>query len=228
MDKNKQIIISLGGSLIIPDEIDVEFLKSFVKTITEYVAKDFSFIIICGGGKICRKYNASLEQITNPSNEDLDWLGISTTRVNAELVRICFGDLAYEKVLQDPNIIPETNKSIIIGGGWKPGNSSELATIYLAKNLGATKIINLSNVDYVYTKDPRTNPEAQPIEKMTWKDFRGLFSKEWNPGSNAPFDPIAALEAEQLGYEVVIIDGKNIESLKSYLDGEPFVGTTIK
>lgn len=227
-DKNNKIVISLGGSLIIPDEIDVDFLKSFVSIIKEYVSMGFSFLIITGGGKICRKYNDSLKQIVNPSNEDLDWLGISVTRLNAEFIRICFGDLAYEKVILDPSFIPEINKSVIVGGGWKPGNSSDLAAVYSAKSIGARKIINLSNIDYVYDKDPKVNPDAKPIDKISWSDFRTLFSTEWNPGANVPFDPTAAKEAESLGYEVVILNGKNIENIKNYLDGKEFIGTVIK
>lgn len=228
MDKNNQIVISLGGSLIIPDEIDVAFLNSFVSMIKEYVSHGYKFLIITGGGKTCRNYNDSLKQIVNPSMEDLDWMGIAATRLNAEFVRICFGDLAYLKVVLDPDQIPATEKPIIIGGGWKPGNSSDLAAVHGAKSIGAAKIINLSNVDYVYNKDPRKDPTAIPIEKMSWLEFRDLFGNEWNPGAHVPFDQTAAREAEALAYEVAILNGENIENLKAYLDGKTFVGTVIK
>jgi uridylate kinase len=230
MQNKELIVMSLGGSLIIPDEIDVDFLKIFVETIKSYVSKGFSFLIITGGGKICRKYNASLKEIisSSSSNDDLDWMGIATTRLNAELIRICFGDLSFEKVILDPDLIPQTNKPIIVGGGWKPGNSSDMAAVYSAKSIGAKKIINLSNIDYVYDKDPRKNPEAKAINKMSWNDFELLFPEDWNPGVNAPFDQIAAREAEKNNLEVIVLNGKNIENLKNYLDGKPFVGTVIK
>lgn len=228
MNQNNKIVISLGGSLIIPEDIDVEFLNKFILTIKEYVAKGFKFLIITGGGKICRKYNNSLKEITTPSNEDMDWLGISATRLNAEFIRISFGDLAYNKIILDPDFIPETTKPIIVGGGWKPGNSSDLAAIRCAKSIGATKVINLSNIDNVYDKDPKTNPDAKPIDKISWIDFMLLFPNDWVPGRNIPFDPIASCEAETLGYEVVILNGKNIDNLKSYLDNNQFVGTVIK
>ena len=228
MKDNHTIVISLGGSLIVPNEVDTEFLKSFTMTIKDYVSKDFSFWIITGGGKICRRYNDFLKEITSPSNEDLDWLGISATRLNAELVRLCFGELAYDKVVLDPDVMPSTKSPIIVGGGWKPGNSSDLAAIHSAKSLGAKKIINLSNVDYVYDSDPKKNAEAKAIKNISWEDFRKIIPKEWGPGINSPFDPIAAMEAERLGFEVVVLNGKNLDNLKNYLDGKEFVGTTIK
>ena len=228
MDKDKNIVISLGGSMIVPNSPDANFIVKFKNLILKWVEKGKKFYIITGGGKTCRNYNDSLKNIINPTNEDLDWLGISTTRLNAELVRICFEDRAYEKIILDPDIIPETNKSILIGGGWKPGNSSDLAAVHIAKSTGASKVINLSSVDFVYDSDPEKNPNAKKLENISWHDYRSMVSSEWNPGMNLPFDPIASKEAEELGLEVVFIGGHNLESLNDYLEGNSFVGTTIK
>lgn len=228
MSNKKSVVISLGGSLIVPDEINVDFLKDFVSLITEYTEKGYNFLIITGGGKICRKYNNSLRQITNPSDENLDWLGIASTRLNAELLRICFADLAYEKIVLNPEFIPQTDKPVIVGGGWKPGNSSDLAAVYAAKSIGAKKIINITNIDCVYDKDPKINSDAKPIYKMTWQEYEKLFPESWNPGINIPFDTVAAAESKSLGYEIIIMNGNNIENLKHYLDDKEFVGTVIK
>lgn len=227
-NKNKHIVISLGGSIIVPDQVDTEFLKNFVSVIKDYVKKGYRFIIITGGGKTCRKYNDSLEQIIKPTDEDLDWMGISTTRLNAELVRIAFGDVAYEKILLDPNLIPKTEKAIIVGGGWKPGNSSDLAAVRSAVRIGAGKLINLSNIDFVHDKDPKIFPDAKIIKTSSWADFREIFPDTWAPGINVPFDPIAAKEAQEVGLEVIVMNGKNIENFKNYLDGKEFIGSVIK
>lgn len=228
MNNNNYIVISLGGSIILPNKLDIDFLRKFVLIIREYVKKGYKFIIITGGGKICREYNDSLEQITKVTNEDLDWLGIAATRLNAELVRISFGDLAYKKILLDPDLIPNTEKPIIIGGGWKPGNSSDLAAVHVAIKVEALKLINLSNIDFVYDKDPRVFPDAKIIKTSSWNNFRTLLPDSWTPGFNSPFDPIAAKEAQAVGLELVIMNGKNIENLRNYLDGKEFVGTIIK
>jgi len=228
MENKEYIIISLGGSIIVPDQIDTYLLKKFTEAIKEYSEKGFHFVVITGGGKTCRNYNNSLKEIVNPSPEDLDWMGIASTRLNAELVRICFGDLAYEKIILNPDSIPETNKSIMVGGGWHPGNSSDLAAVHMAKSIGAKKIINLSNVDYVYNKDPKQYKDAVPITQISWDDFRKLLPKDWDPGANVPFDPVAAREAESLSFEVVIMNGKKVDNFKKYLNGESFMGTVVK
>lgn len=228
MENEKHIIISLGGSLIAPENIDTEFIKSFVDVIKEYVVKGYHFGIITGGGKVARNYQDASKVISTPSPADLDWIGIWGTRLNADLLRVAFGDLAYEKIVMDPDMVPETLKPIILGGGWKPGNSHDLAAMHYADKVNAKKIIKLSNIDYAYDKDPNKFPDAVKIEHSNWADFRAILPKEWNPGLNAPFDPIAAIKAEEKGIEVAIMNGKNLQNLKNYLDGQTFIGTVIK
>ena len=95
------IIISLGGSLIVPEEVDAEFLKEFRDLILEDSGKGKKFIITVGGGRICRKYQSVAKELSLPSNEDLDWIGIASLKLNAELLRVIFGENAYEKVVSD-------------------------------------------------------------------------------------------------------------------------------
>ena len=227
MNEEKSVI-SLGGSLIVPEDVDVEFISKFVSLIKNYASKGFKFIIITGGGKICRVYNDAVEKIVTPTKDDLDWLGIATTRLNSELVRISFGGLAFDKIIMDPDSIPKTDKPIILGGGWKPGNSSDLAAVHSAISVGAKKIINLSNIDYAYDKDPNKYPDAKKIENISWSEYRTLIPKEWNPGLSTPFDPSASKMAEEENIEVLILNGKNIPNLIKCLNGESFVGTRIK
>ncbi len=228
IDTKKTIVMSLGGSLLVPDEIDVDFIKSFTSFIREYVKKGFKFIIITGGGKICRKYNDALEHVTNPSKENLDWLGIASTRLNSEFIRIALDDISFEKVVLDPENIPSSDKPVIMSAGYKPGNSSDLAAVRSAESVGAKVVINLSNTDYIYDKDPAKYDDANKFENIEWDEYLKLIPEEWNPGLSSPFDPIASREAQKNNLEVVFINGKNIDAIKAYLDGNEFIGTTIR
>ncbi len=228
MENPKYIIISLGGSLIVPDDLDIQFLSSFTSLIKEYVRTGHRFVIITGGGKVCRKYQHALSELANSSRDDLDWLGIYVTQLNAQFMRLVFGELAHEDIVTDILKLPTTDKPIILGAGHKPGASTDLNAVFSAEKTGAKKVINLSNIEYAYDKDPRKFPDAVKIEQASWSDFRKILPVEWDPGLNSPFDPIAAQKAEALGLEVAIMDGKNIENLRNYLDGKPFIGSVIK
>ncbi len=221
------IIISLGGSLIIPEDIDMEFLKEFKELILFHTKQGKRFLIITGGGGINRKYNNVARSISNPSNDDLDWIGIAALKLNAELVRVIFGDYSHPEVISDLSKEFSSDKPIIIGSAHKPGHSTDFDAVLGARTLGAKKIINLSNIDYVYDSDPKINPNAKKIEEISWQDYRALIPSEWSPKLNSPFDPIASQAAEEEKIEVVIMNGKPINNLANYLNGKKFLGTVI-
>lgn len=223
----KIIIISVGGSLIVPDKIDLVFLKNLKNLILRYTKRGFRFVIICGGGRTARTYQEAARALTDPTSEDIDWLGIHGTRINAHLLRAIFSESAYPRIIKNPREKIEFKESVLIAAGWKPGFSTDYDAVLLAKNLGAKKIVNLTNIDYVYDKDPSKFRNAKPIKKISWKDFRAMIPETWDPGLHSPFDPIASREAEKLGLEVAIINGKKLENLEKYLASTSFIGTKI-
>jgi len=222
--KMETLVISLGGSIIVPGEIDTIFLQRFREIILTLEQK--RFLIICGGGTISRKYQNVAKDITTVTKADLDWIGIQATRLNAELVRAMFGTMAHEKVIHDPNQPIDTDKRVIIGAGFEPGSSTDLRAVQLAERFGAGQVINMSNIDYVYSDDPKKNPDAVKLTRIPWDDFRKLVGDEWDPGLNMPFDPVASRAAATIGLRVVII-GNDVGNLERLLKGEPFRGTTI-
>jgi len=226
--ENKIIIISVGGSLIVPDEIDSKWLTEFKKIILKYISKGFRFIIITGGGKTARKYQNAAKEIAQLDNEDVDWIGIHSTRLNAHLMRTILRGYSHPKIIKDPTEKIDFTEKVLIAAGWKPGCSTDYDAVLLAKNFGVKKLANLTNIDYVYDKDPKKFKDANLIEEITWKSFRKIVGDKWDPGLNAPFDPIASKESEQIGMEVAIMNGKNLENFEKYLNNKKFIGTIIK
>jgi uridylate kinase len=222
----KTVVLSLGGSLIVPEQIDTAFLKEFKKVIDDFTI-DNRIIIVCGGGKICRTYQTAANEINNINNNDKDWIGIAATRLNAEMIRTIFKDKAYEKVITNPSIKIETDKKIIIGAGWKPGFSSDMDAVVLAKQFNAKNVLNISNIDYVYNKDPNKYNDAVKMPELTWEEYFKIVGTDWTPGMNSPFDPIASKKAQEYGINVMILNGE-IENLKRSINEESFSGTIIK
>ena len=225
---NKLFIISVGGSLINPGQPDTSFLKRLRALITNQTKKGNRFILITGGGKLCRNFQDALKRVTNPSSKDLDWIGISSTWLHADLVRLMFGKLAHPIIIKDPNKKVAFREKILVAGGWMPGRSTDDDAVRLAKIYGSGTVINLSNIDYVYSKDPRKFRDAKKIENISWKEFRKIVGSKWDPGKNAPFDPTAAKLAEKLKLKVIIANGKNLKNLEKILEGRPFRATLIE
>lgn len=223
----KLFVLSLGGSLVNPGEVDTQFLKKFKSLIELEIKKGSRFIIVVGGGKPARWYQTALKQISNPSRADLDWTGIFATRFNANFVRLMFGDLTHKKIVEDPNIKINFKEKILVAGGWTPGRSTDDIAVRLAKIYGSQTIINLSNVDFVYDKDPKKHKNAKKIEFISWKDFRKITGTKWNPGKHVPFDPTATKFAMDHKLKVIIANGKNSANLKAIFEEKTFQGTTI-
>jgi uridylate kinase len=223
-------VISLGGSLIAPEAVDTAFLASFHRLAIGHLDADRrrKLIVICGGGGLARRYQAAGRELApEASNDDLDWIGIAATRLNAELVRRMFGDRCTGSVVTDPTAVRRFAGRVMVAAGWKPGFSTDNDAVILARRFGAETLVNLSNIAKVYSADPRKDPSARPLDAVSWQEFRKIVGDEWSPGRNTPFDPAATKAAAGAHLRVIFADGRDLANLAAILEGLPFVGTTI-
>jgi len=276
-------VISLGGSIVAPDKVDVDYLSRFISLIRELLEEDAErkFIFVVGGGAPARSYQEAFYSILQKSgqgggngdggagdggvrkggaiegdgasggvgasgisgngegvgasgggadektSENADWIGIMATRLNAELVRSLFRDYCLVPVVTNPTVIDSFPGRILVASGWMPGFSSDNDAVLLAGRFGSKLVINLSNIEMVYTADPKKDPSAKPLTQISWKEFRKMTGDKWVPGKNLPFDPVASANAEKAGIKVICALGSNLPNLKNIINGRAFTGTTI-
>lgn len=221
------IVIAMGGSLLIPDTIDISFLKHLKEMMKTLIEQNYQVVLVIGGGKYCRHYQNAAREFNNVNDLDLDWIGIKTIHLNCELVIRSFSDLdIYENVVLKPSDILGIENGLIIVGAWEPGCSSDTDAVEIAENLKASRIINFSHTSHVYSEDPRINPDAERFDKLSWEEYIKLIPAEWTPGLSAPFDPVASRIAQEKGLTVAIL-GASIENLENYLNSNDFKGTII-
>ena len=202
-------IIKYGGSKVYPvDSYDNKFIQSLIDLVKKYSTQEF--MIIVGGGRLAR---IKQEQEPEADADRRDWLGIEATWENAQYVIDYFikngvGGVCPE-VIKDPTKKIEGYK-IYFAGGWKPGNSTDLVTMTLAKIYSAERVIKISDFEIVkdfsplkvkdLSKADRDNilAEAKDLPQATWQKMIDLVGTKWIPGLNTPLDPLAA----RLGYEI--------------------------
>ncbi len=228
-----KIVMSIGGLLIAPQGgIDTKFLGDLSKFIRDQLAENNKrqFFLVTGGGSTARDYIQSGREVVGHelSSEDLDWLGIHASRLNAHLVKTIFKDIAHQYIIKHYEIIRKVSEPVVIAAGWKPGWSTDYDSILLCEDYHVGEVVNLSNISQVYDKDPKKFKDAKPIDRITWKDFRKLVGDDWIPGMNAPFDPVASKKAEELGIKVVLLSGHDFTNIGKYFKNEPFLGTVIE
>ena len=232
-DGKDRIVMSIGGSLIVPNGgIDTQFLSKLNNFVREQLAKNKNrqFFLVIGGGSTARHYkDAGTEVVGHElTDDDKDWIGIHATKLNAHLVRTIFRDIAHPYIIKHYEIIRKVTEPVVVAAGWKPGWSTDNDAVLLCEDYGVKEIVNLSNITKVYDKDPNKFKDAKQIDKISWKEFRKLVGDEWIPGMHAPFDPVAAKKAQELGVKVVVLNGDNFENLQNYINGKKFVGTVIE
>ncbi|MDD6295627.1 MAG: UMP kinase [Treponema sp.] len=229
-------VLSVGGSIVVPEKPDTDFLCKFIAMIRNWLNEDSQrrLILVVGGGGPARIYQNAYREIVSASDgassdsSEADWIGIMATRLNAQLLKAALGDLCPQEVVYNPTTVDEFNGRILVAAGWKPGFSTDNDAVLLAERFNADTVVNLSNIEKVYTDDPRKNPDAKPIDSISWAEFRKMVGDDWTPGKNTPFDPIASKKAQDLNLTVICAAGKNIENIRSILDGKQFEGTEIK
>lgn len=220
----KAIVISLGGSIIVPKEVDYRFLKDFKKTILSI--KNRKIVICTGGGFTARDYISALKK--EKLNEyTLDLMGIEATRLNAKLLASFL-----QKCNQEIPITLESVKellnthNLVVCGGLSSGQTSDGTTAQIADYLDADEMINITNVDGLYDKDPKKYKNAKFIPKLTHKEFMKIISKVKKvPGQHFVLDSLAAEIALKAGIKVIILKG--MKNLKNHITGKKFKGTVI-
>lgn len=228
------IVVSLGGSLVAPDKINWVFIRAFREVIVRQIKKEKKFIIVTGGGSIARKYQEAAEKVVKLTNDDRDWLGIHATRMNAHLIKTVFRNYAHPRINKNPRTKEDISshfakgESVMVAAGWRPGWSTDYVATILAERFKSNTLINLSNINYAYDKDPKKFKNAKIIKTIDWKGFRKIVGNRWSPGLNAPFDPIASALAQKIGLRVIITNGKDLENLENIFNQKKFTGTIIE
>jgi uridylate kinase len=224
----KTVVISLGGSLIVPEKINFKFLHKFKKTLRKHY-KTHKFVVVCGGGVIARKYISALKK-EGKSKKELSQAGIRATRENAQFMIQFFGKEANQTLPKNmaeiKSNLPRNNVVICGALRYDPKATSDSTTAKLAQYFDSD-FINMTNVKGLYTSNPKKNPKAKFIPEISWKDFDKIVKKiKFKAGQNFVLDQTASAIISKNKIPTYII-GSN-RSLNKILKGKKFVGTLIE
>ena len=227
----KIVVVSLGGSLIVPDKIDVEFLESFRKVLIKN-RKRYRFVVVCGGGGVARTYIKGLEEQKIFSKKYLQsLLGVAITRVNARFMTYFFGKDANKGIPHDMREVQELlkkNKIVFCGAlRYEKNNTSDSTAAKLA-NFFNCDFINLTNVPGLYDKNPKKFKKAKFFPEISYKDFLKMAHKiEFRPGQHFVLDQTAAKIIKKYNIRTYIL-GSDLKNLDNLLNDKHFVGTIIE
>jgi len=222
------IVLSLGGSLVNPGTPDTQYVASLVRLLS---GMKYKFGIVVGGGKLARQY--AEEARRKGGNEfEADEAAIKATKKNAQVV--------IDAVKKDVNLKvcetfedarkQATKHKFVVMGGTIPGITTDSDAVLLAECLGARRVLNLSNIDGVYSDNPVRNHDAKKFHRMNYAQMIDLAGKNdmRTAGTHFVFDFLACKLIARSKIEAHFVHGKNLLDVRKAVEGKPHGGTVVK
>ncbi len=229
MTTMEPVVLSLGGSVLIKDEGDTGYLRKLAKILIG-VSANHKLYVVTGGGRIARYY-INVARELGADESFLDEMGIEVTRLNARLLIVALGDHAVHVPPEnyDAALNAGRTHSIVVMGGVSAGITTDAVSALLAERVKAKRLVNATSVDAAYTADPKVDPSAQRIPKMTHKELISLVSgTPSGAGPSTVFDPVGARVLERSKISLSIVDGRDLPNLLDALEGKRFKGTVVE
>ncbi|MFW9933743.1 MAG: UMP kinase, partial [Candidatus Thorarchaeota archaeon] len=222
-------VLKLGGSLLYNEanEVIIKRIQDYARVITELASKRHQFVVIVGGGRPARTFIAAARAL-GASEAQCDWLGIKIARHNAELLCAALGDLAYPKIAEtlDELEIAACTGRVVLMGGLTPGQSTNAVAALAAESVKAELLLNATNVDGVYDRDPKESG-AKRFETIHISKLKEVLSGGGTrAGEYKLFDPVAIRVVERSKIKTIIFNGQEPDNLRKMMNGED-IGTVV-
>ncbi|MEI7960955.1 MAG: UMP kinase [archaeon] len=225
----RTFVLSVGGSVFFNEKLRAPEISKFCEVINELKREGYSFVLVVGGGRVARVYQAGAKAL-GANNFELDEVGIAITRANAILFTHIIEN-SWRTVLIDPK---ESENVLLLGktpiyGGATPGQTTDAVGAIISELLNAD-FINLSNVDGIFSADPIKEPAARMYKELSHtKMFSLLKAQASKPGAHTFTDPHAAAILERSKIKSFFINGNDLDNFKSVVRGSPeFKGTLVQ
>ncbi len=224
--KAVRLVIKISGKYFTP--IETGYADRLASVLRSLHDKGDRIAVVVGGGKTARDYIKPLREL-GVNEGYLDLVGIRASRLNAYTLALLLGDMAYPEI---PSSIEEflefwATGRIVVAGGFQPGQSTNAVSALIAEAIRADVLYNLTNVDGVYTDDPRKNPSARKIDEITIKELKELLSEKTSyAGTYELFDRLSLDIIERSRIKVVVLDGSDPYNIIRHLKGEK-IGTLV-
>ncbi|MCI4365560.1 MAG: UMP kinase [Thermoplasmata archaeon] len=223
------VVVSIGGSVLVTGSDDVAYLRDLSALLRE-CGRRGPLAVTVGGGRTAREY-IGFGRALGLTEVELDEIGIDVTRVHARLLAGAVGPPTPDRV---PTSVREAvhelhRASPVLLGGTEPGHTTDGVAALLAVRLRASRVVNATDVDGVYDRDPRTHPNAKRRNSLSWPEFRALVHRATTgtAGQNFLFDRLGADLLARSGIPLFIVAGRDLPNLGAAIDGGPFEGSRI-
>ncbi|HYB78488.1 MAG TPA: UMP kinase [Thermoplasmata archaeon] len=223
------VVVSIGGSVLLTGEGDVEYLGNLASLLRR-LGRERPLVVTVGGGRTARDY-IQVGRALGLTEVELDEVGIEVTRLHARLLAARLGP---PTPAQPPTTVAAVVEQLrhgspIILGGTEPGHTTDGVAALLAVRLRAARVVNATNVDGIYDRDPRADPNARRIEHLTWPEFRAMVhaGASGEAGQNFLFDRLGVDALARAKIPLWVVPGRDLSNLEAAIVGRPCRGSRV-
>ncbi len=224
-----RVVISIGGSILVPDEVDIIYARHLAELVND-ISDSCQISIVTGGGRLARKYIRHARD-SGASEIFCDLIGINATRLNARLLSAVIGEKATREPPRDfiGALKALDLGKIVVMGGTHPAHSTDAVSALLAEYITADVLINATNVDGIYDKDPEKHTDAIMYEKLSSEKLVDMIkSYSAGAGQYELVDILAVKIIQRSNLKTIFLNGRNLENLRNAIEGKEFTGTLIE
>lgn len=182
----QRVMLKLSGEALMGQReygLDTETLKAIALDIQAVVAMGVEVCVVIGGGNIFRGVSAASAGM---DRAQADYMGMLATVMNALAVQAALEKVGVQTRVQ--SAIPmasvcepyirrramrhmEKGRVVVFGGGTgNPFFTTDTAAALRATEMGCDALLKGTQVDGVYSADPRKHPNAKRYEELTYLD----------------------------------------------------------
>lgn len=221
-----KIAVKTGGFLF-PSKLNATKIQQYVKTLRKLAEKGDHLLVVTGGGENARRY-INVARKAGVDESTCDQIGIEISRLNAYLLISLLGNSAYSALpttIRDVKRLFQSGK-IVVMGGLTPGHSTTAVGAIAAEAIKADRYIISSDVDGIYTTDPKLHRNAKKLEEVTTTQILKMIANKQLWAGSYQLDFVALKIIERSRIPTYFIDGRNTSSLLRVVGGEK-IGTYI-
>jgi uridylate kinase len=222
-----RVVLRIGGS-VIASPPNAQLMRKYSELI-ETMAQAHQLVVVVGGGSLAREIIEIAREV-GLSEPEQDEMAISVSRLFAQLLAMTLHTVASKSVPSSIDAAVELlrRSRVVVMGGVKPGMTTDAVAAMVAEKTGADLLVKASDVDGVYTKDPKKHPDAQKIDRLGFNDLQRVFElNEHRAGIHQILDPEAIKVVQRSKIKMVVVNGSSPENVLSALKGEN-IGTIIE
>jgi len=219
------VVVKISGKIINPSNISV--VKNYSLKLARLWEEGVLKAVVVGGGEISRSFIRAVKEL-GASKSLQDLVGLEASRLNARLLIAGLWPRAYP---EPPRSIHEVLRAfstgkLVVCGGLQPAQSTATVAAIIAELLDASKLVLASTVNGVYNSDPRENPQAKLLKKITYSELERVLSSSLEPGRYELLDPYATSILRRSKITTHVVNGFDPENVVRASRGEE-IGTLI-